>query len=270
MNVTPLVAPVALARTYDSGAYADSYDRVQAYQRVVSYAAKHPEKGSYAVARALDLPRGQIRGWVDGDAKPDPVRGIDAAERRGWLDLEFDDPTFAALNRLVAWIFSGGSLDADRYVPILVVDDNRDRQRARMLFGQLGVDYRMVRNDDNSRAAELHPRDGGSVLGRVLLVLGAPTSDEKRRSDLSLPSYLDSAPERVRNDFAEVYLYNRGQIGGNGELLRFPEDRSEEYLDELATFFEEVSEAPIRVSERRIVLSQDARESFSRTFARPV
>ncbi|SDD44600.1 hypothetical protein SAMN05192552_102339 [Natrinema hispanicum] len=49
-----------LARTYDGSAYADPYETVQEYRAVMRYASQHPNKGSHAVATAIDTPRSRI------------------------------------------------------------------------------------------------------------------------------------------------------------------------------------------------------------------
>lgn len=72
----------ALADTYRGGYAPDPWERVTEYQRVLEYTAEHPNKGSSAVASALELPRGRIRPWMDG-ARPDPVCAIQTAEEHG-------------------------------------------------------------------------------------------------------------------------------------------------------------------------------------------
>jgi len=113
MNITDrqLVAR-ALTETYTGGYAPDPWERVTEYQRVLEYTAKHPNKGSTAVATALELPRGRIRPWMDG-ARPDPVRAIQTAEAHGWLDLDHGAAPFTGLNTLVARIFSAGAIARD-------------------------------------------------------------------------------------------------------------------------------------------------------------
>jgi hypothetical protein len=75
----------ALARTYSHPSYADPYEVVEDYRRVAEYRLSHPDAGSTAVARALELPRSRVRPWLDGSA-PDPVHAVQDAQRNGWLD----------------------------------------------------------------------------------------------------------------------------------------------------------------------------------------
>jgi hypothetical protein len=81
------------ARTYGRSDSRDGWDRVQDYRRVIEYTAEHPKKGSQAVATALEIPLERIRPWIDDEARPDPVRGIQTTEAHGWLDLDWDGDT---------------------------------------------------------------------------------------------------------------------------------------------------------------------------------
>jgi hypothetical protein len=89
---------------------ADATTLVANYERVVEYVADHPNQGSTAVATALDLPRGRIRAWVDGDGRPDAVRGLETLTANGWLHLDWDTPALRALSCLITWLVVGGSL----------------------------------------------------------------------------------------------------------------------------------------------------------------
>ncbi|MFD1562770.1 hypothetical protein ACFR99_04300 [Haloarchaeobius amylolyticus] len=82
----------------------------------MAYASRHPEKGSSAIALRLELPRGRIRSWLDGSA-PDAVQAIGTAREYGWIDADYGDPEFRALNALVANVFSVGSIEQTYYQP---------------------------------------------------------------------------------------------------------------------------------------------------------
>lgn len=115
-------------------------------------------------------------------AKPDPARAVEVADERGWFDgVESDQ--FGALNRLVAWIFSGGSINSN-YVPAFTVD-GRTEHRATDALETLGLDWRRDREHDPNRATEIVPTTHASVLGRALLVLGAPKGAKNERADIS-------------------------------------------------------------------------------------
>jgi hypothetical protein len=252
-----LVALQDLAQTYNSQAYEDPWDAVEDYQRVLEYTGDHPNKGSSAVASALDLPRGRIRPWMEKDARPDPVRGIETAEENDWLPLMANSDLFPAFNVLVAWVFSGGSIDR-RYVPSFSVDRLGTRHRIIDALDSLGLSYEVVRESEQGRATEVRPSHGGTVLGRILTVLGAPQGKKSERAEISLPSYLDSIPPGIREEFVDVYLLNRGQTHDNKDMLSVRECRSSKFLEELATLFREVSGGDVSVSEKNVHLSADA------------
>lgn len=259
-----LVTSKDLARTYHSRAYTDSWELVEDYWRVMNYAAERPNLGSQALASRLDLPRSRIRPWVrkpDADrkpARPDPVRAIQAAESHDWIPLTYESNEFRALNQLVAWIFSGGSIRKGQFVPLFAIGGNSDRFRLVGLFDGLGIEYAIVREDETGRATEYRPTTHASVLGRVLSLLGAPVGTKNVDAPIQLPAYLDGSPDSVRRDFVDVYLQNRGHCHGEKDVITLREERSETYLRELAALIADVSGGKTTVSEKNVILSVDA------------
>jgi len=229
----------ALARTY--GSDRDGWERVEEYQRVLEYTGTHPNKGSAAVSSALELPRERIRPWVDGDARPDPARGVQTAEELGWLDLAWEQPPFTGLNVLVAWIFSGGSLNRN-VVPYFALGDAGAHERLDEAFADLGIEYELLREDASNRATEARPAEAASVLGRLLHALGAPLGTKNRETDLSLPTYLDDAPYPIRLAFARTYVQNRQTPRPDrpNTPIQIAEERSPAYRQELIAFLADV------------------------------
>ena len=252
-----VVTPEGFARTYDDQTFDDPWTAVTQYWEVKDCTATHPDNGSTAVANALDLPRDRIQRWIEDDGRPDPVRGIQTAEDRGWLPLTIDDDQFQAVNTLVAWVCSSGSID-ERFAPTFVVDDAVGRQRIMDALDELGVDGRVIREDDSGRATEITPDSDASALGRILAVLGAPQVGKDSEAEPSLPEYLRFAPAGVRSRFVDVYLFNRAQISADTQTLSLHENRREEYLAELATLIQQVSGGDVSVSGRSVVASAEA------------
>jgi len=252
----PFVTERALANTYASHSYKTAYDRVLLYRKVQRATTRNPNKGSQALATQLGVSRNAIREWVDGDAVPEPVQAIQTADRRGWLAIDHADAAFAHLNRLVAWVFSGGrstpsagcrcsSRGPTPTLPTCATRSTRSASAPRPSATTRGCVY----GDPAGRDA--------AVLGRVLSVLGAPVG-AKADADLALPRYLDAAPERVRQDFVDVYLANRGQRHPDKATMTLRETRSRRYLDSLAALLRDVSGESVTVSEQNVVLSADA------------
>lgn len=251
------------ARTYGGPESRDGWTRVQEYRRVRAFVSRNPELGSSAVASALELPRSRIRAWVDRDGRPDPVRGLAVATGHGWLERDFDTPTARALNVLVAWVFSGGSVSDGSYVPSFTFADALTRETLRSALGVLDLDTRVVRDDDGARATELVPAEDASILGRALVAWGAPVGSKNERTALSLPAYLSDAPEQVRLDFARTYILNRGHV--RSDRMTFPvqvtEYRSPEYREQVIQLFQDVAEEPAAVrasGERTVWLDPEA------------
>ena len=78
----------------------------------------------------------------------------------------------------------------ENYVPHFAVDDATE-PRVTDALETLGIDWRRERADESDRATEIVPTDHASVLGRALVVLGAPQGEKSDRSAFSLPEYLD-------------------------------------------------------------------------------
>lgn len=260
-----LVSPKDLARTYHSRAYGDTWELVEDYWRVMDYAARHPNLGSQALASRLDLSRSRIRPWVrkpDDNrrpARPDAVRGIQTAEGHGWIPAQYDAEAFPALNRAVAWVLSGGSIDEERYVPLFTVGGEATLNDLETLLDRLGVSCTTSRETEvepeSRRAAEYRSANDASVLGRVLSLLGAPVGSKNADASIEVPAYLESAPDPIRREFVEVYLRNRGVWQAESRILKFREERSPSYLRVLARLIEDVSGAPVSVSEHNVTLS---------------
>ncbi|WP_440767496.1 hypothetical protein [Natronorubrum sp. DTA7] len=256
MSEPSLVSERALARTYNTPAYADPFDAVEDYRRVAKYASKHPNKGSSAVASALELPRSRIRLWVDGDGRPDAVRAIDAAREYGWLECTYGSPEFTALNTLVSNVFSGGSIAERDYRPSFALNHRGEDSHVIDALELAGVDYQVV-GDRDGRADEARPTEHGTVLGRVLSVLGAPVGP-KADQHLTLPPYLDDAPTDVREQFVYSYLENRTIEHEGKDTLHIQEVRNRSYLEELSRLIESVAGGGVTLGERHIVISADA------------
>lgn len=235
-----IVSSKDLARTYNSRAYGDSWEFVEDYWRVMDYATRRPELGSQALTSRLDLPRSRICPWVrdpDGDqppARPDAVRGIQTAESHSWIPVHYDTDAFPALNRAVAWIFSGGSIDTTWYVPLFTIGGDAMLDDLTTLLKQLGVGYSVSREIEGGtaqgRAAEYRPARDASVLGRLLALLGAPVGAKNTTASIELPAYLDDAPDSIREEFVAVYLRNRGTWHQDSRIIKFREERSKSYL----------------------------------------
>ncbi|WP_276258113.1 hypothetical protein [Haloglomus litoreum] len=196
----------------------DAATLVENYQRVREYSASHPNQGSGAVATALDLPRGRIRAWVDGDGRPDAVRALDTLTANGWLHLDWGESTLRALSALIVWIVVGGSLPRQGWLPAWSVADGTEPD-IEHIGSVLGLEWGRRHVDDDISGTEWVPKRDGSVLGRLLAVLGAPTSATEGPS---LPPWLLlDAPRPVRLAAARVAVRQRGTaLPGGGMPLQ--------------------------------------------------
>lgn len=227
----------ALAQTYNTPSHADPMNAVEEfrdYQRRFSNA----EMGSHAISTRMEIPRARVRPWTNG-AKPDVVHGIETAQSHGWLEREIDDETFAVLNRLVAGIYSGGSIGTDTFVPSFSYPGSAVEQQLRDDLESIGAGCQLV-HSNSGNVEEFRPTEDASVLGRVLVALGAPQGPKAQTVD-SLPSYLDDAPDSVRTDFVRVYVSNRGVPVDGRNTIQIMEERPARYLDALASLIASVT-----------------------------
>lgn len=258
-NAGELISEESLAHTYNGGAYSDAWEVVQQYRDVTKHQSYHPNKGSSAIASALDLPRSRIRTWTDGGA-PDVVRGIETARDYGWIENTYEDSTFTGLNSLVANVFSGGSIAEQYYRPSFALNARGHDSHIFDALELVDVEYDVV-EDREGRADEVRPTTDATVLGRVLVSLGAPIGP-KTGQHLTLPEYLDDAPRETRETFVVCYLENRGIEHEQKATLTIQEDRNQTYIEELARLIRSVSDGPVTVGEGRITISADAARSL--------
>jgi len=209
-------SPERVARTYRVQGRADAFEAVTEYQRVLHKASEHPNKGSAALSTLLELPRGRIRGWVDGDSRPDPVRGIEIADSRGWF-VDRDDVGSArgqGLAALVGWVLAGGSVSDATYQPLFICDREGVVESLRERAAQLDIELRELERGTTdagtSRAPEFRVRKNGTVFGRVLAAAGAPVGGEY----VGVPEWIDGGPDPVKAAFTESYLLNRATLRG--------------------------------------------------------
>lgn len=248
------VSEQALARTYRSPNYADSYETVEDYRRVMSYASR-TDAGSTAIANRFDLPRGRVRPWIDQKSVPDPIRAINQARDSGWIDVGYSDTQFTALNTLVANIFSAGSILEANYVPLFALNHRGRDSHVLDALDLAGVEYQVFERD--GRADEVRPTDNAPTLGRILSVLGAPVG-AKAEQDLVLPTYLEDAPAETRELFVAAYLENRAIEHEGKDTLTVLEARNRDYLEDLTELIADVAGAPVDLGETTITISAAA------------
>lgn len=241
--MTTFVTPPDLARTYKSQSYEDPWSAVEDYQRVLEYTGRHPNKGSAAVASALNLPRGRVQPWMDG-GRPAPVRAIQIAEEHEWLPLDADSSVFPAFNQLAAWIFSRGSITNADFLPTFVCTTEPERDRLSQVLEAVGVPYTFSRTEqDADRVTEAKITEHSAIIGRLLSELGVPLGP--RENAARLPSYLEEIPTEDQYAFAATYLENTARYWDweDGYIIRH-EDRPESYRRSLASFLTDVSDHP--------------------------
>lgn len=258
----PLVPAPAFARTYAARVYDDAYQAVEDYRAAMAYHEAHPDRGTRSIAREFDLPTGRVQAWLDG-SRPNPVRGLEVAEARGWIDPDPHGDTMAGLNVLVAWTVSRGSITADTWTPLFVVVDAADRAILQAAAASAGVELDYSRAASDDRTQELRPVSGGSVLGRVLHLLGAPRGEMTAADGPAVPTYLDVVPEARTRDFLQVFFHTLGAAHEGRTVIEFGERYPASFIDGLASLVERLTGASASVLGRNVVLSRAASEAVA-------
>jgi hypothetical protein len=237
-----------LAATYNTPAYADPMEAVEDYRQYQREWAD-TQLGSHAVSTRMELPRGRIRSWEDG-SQPDVVNGIETAREHGWLECAIDGEIFGALNRLVAGVFSGGSISVETFEPSYSAPDDLVDSQLRSDLETLGVGSRVALSNSGN-VEEIRPESDASVLGRVLVALGAPAG-EKAGVVERLPSYLYRHPEATQREFARVYVANRATDRRDRDFYQIREERSDRYLDAVATLLKKTMDVEVWRGDRTV------------------
>jgi transposase-like protein len=229
----PICSERAFARTYGS----DAWTRIKQYRQATTLRESNPEMARAEIARRVDRPASAVRGWLAEGKTPTPVRGLEIATEREWIDIDPSTETFRVLNNLVAWIFAGGSISVETSSPHFSADDPLSVATLDHLLTVEDVEYQI--RDVEDGADEVIPGDDGAILGRVLTALGAPTGAKADQSDLTLPSYLSRVTTARRRDFIAVYVFNR--CLRQDETIYLSEARPEQYTRELYTFLTDLN-----------------------------
>ena len=224
----------ALARTYSDRVYSNPWEKVLDYRRVREYAAEHPDAGRVRVGNALGLPHERVRGWLK-DTVPDPVRAINTATSHGWLEPDPDGETAAALVGLLAHVLAGGSISVGSYVPAVTPGARVDAVEIHHAFERVGVATKARNADASGRATEIVPTCDGTVLGRCLVTMGAPTG--VKTSINQLPAAVWAVPRPVRRSFARIYVRHRGLNYQKKSTTRIQVDRPQSFVNELHDLF---------------------------------
>ncbi|RLM84007.1 hypothetical protein D3D02_15605 [Halobellus sp. Atlit-38R] len=240
----------AVARTYAHQSVADTYDVVEQYRAAMRYP---DDASSTHIARELEIPRGRVRPWLDG-AKPDAVRAIEIATAKNWFSNDWTQET-QALAVLCAGVFACGSIEKQGYRPTWTPETAQGRTQLETALENVGVGVRVETED---RTRELWPGTHGSILGRCLMVAGAPTGNKTATTVTSLPQWLDDAPAQLRETIAELFVRERAIAFEDKATRRIQSARPPSYYRALAALIEDVTDESVTYSESGITISADA------------
>ncbi len=240
-----------LAETYGPN---KGWQTVEQYREAHRLRKENPDLARAEIARRVDRPASAVRGWLVEDKTPKPVKALNEAHQRGWIDIEPTSEQFRAINQLVAWIFSGGGVAERAFTPHFSVDDSLTLSTVSQLLRWVDLTYR-IDSDRPERGTVVIPRQAASVFGRVLYVLGVPRGVKAHKQKLGLPEYLTTLAEEHQRDFLRVYVLNRGRdLRKNNITGTYLHSlRSETFCEEIKNLIESVTEGTATVGSKKEV-----------------
>jgi len=247
MDITdPHVVRTAFLNTYADPDDIHPLQQFEQYERVQAFREHNPNAGRATIGDTLDIPRGRVQGWVYDGTKPTGYEALQTVEGRGWLDLDWDSEQVTGLNELVAWIFSGGTIN-DGYTPVFNIEPETKSVCIEALERTGISDYSEGEtNPDGGKSSPVvRVHSLQTVFGRLLVALGAPQGS-KASQQYGLPCYLTVAPEDIRERFAGIYLLNRGVHYPDRGRVVIREERTVPYLESLTGFFRSLTTAGVR------------------------
>jgi len=249
----------SLARTYNHPSYDDPYDAVKDYNRVTEASAKHPNKGSAALSKVVELPRSRIRAWVDDDGMPDAARGIMLAQRHGWTDP--DAEMTASLAALAGHLLGGGSISTRNYVPSIAAGRRVSLDEISDAFRDVGVRPTRRHEDLESRATEVLPAIHGSILGRTLAVWGCPVGG--RSTVETLPAIVDHGGAASRAAFLDAYVRHRAVNYPNKATSRLHGKQPLAFHQAIVDLIEEVTDEHASAGSSGVTISAAAMRALN-------
>ena len=187
---------------------------------------------------------------------PDSVRGIQTAIDHGWLDPDPEGETAAALVELLAHVLAGGSVATESYGPAVTPGKRVSAAEVRDAFERVDVETRTRNADTSNRATEIVPTCDGTVLGRCLVAMGAPTG-EKTTLD-RLPAVVWEVPRPVRRSFARTYVRHRGLNYPDKSTTRVQVTRPRSFIAELHEVLDDVTDERVTAADAGLTISAAA------------
>lgn len=260
--MSQLVTPQALAESYDHPSK-DAWTAVQLYREAMTYA---DDWGAQRVASAINsdqstefegISRSEVRAWVDGGSKPDAARAVDVARDLGWFDDGWTDTT-RALAELVIGVYAFGSISERHHVPSWSPDDEESRADIEDALVWAGLGYQHVERESDAHGDEIKPAQHGTILGRALVVAGAPVGDKNAESVRGLPDWVDDAPMVVKLQLALLFVRGRG-VEHEGKATRsIRTDRGVQYFRDVARLIEDATGESVTASDAGVTVSAAA------------
>jgi hypothetical protein len=186
------------------------------------------------------------------------VHALEVAQSNGWDADKWTD-TVTALAELVIGVFAFGSIRSDYFVPSWSPNDDVIRSKIESALVRTSVGCQNIeRNNPEVRADEVRPAEHASILGRTLVVAGAPVGDKSASSVRRLPDWVHDAPITVRTRIAVLLVRDRG-VEHEGKATRtIQTDRGPRYFEDIARLINDLTGEHARATENGVTISANA------------
>ncbi|MFD1635411.1 hypothetical protein ACOZ4L_16610 (plasmid) [Haloplanus ruber] len=247
----------AFASTYRRTETPGGYRYHQCYQ-----AALAQEDSKATLAADLGIPESTIQSWRRG-SRPYATNSLEQAREHGWLSSKVESETTTSMIALLTWLLAHGAL-RETYYPIFRSNTDTQQERFASIAETIGLSYNIVHQDDDYRSTEIRPAVGGSLLGRILYVLGAPRRSEPQTTAV-LPPLAYHYPRHAKQ-VADIWCLHYAKMSTSEDIsftLTIPRRTGEQFSDALATLLSDRLNWTISQSTPREIVVSDYPEDTS-------
>ena len=269
----PLVTEKSFVNTY-RGSYRNPWTVIQNYreaQNRLETVESPDELSASQIARELKQPPQRVYHWLKQGSKPYALNGLIKVNQMGWVGFDLDSDIMTQLNKLVAWILSGGNITRTNMHPKFVLRGDPHQTLLDSIFDDLGVSFKEETSTvpfnqiEEEQHPHAHPGNKGALLGRVLSVLGAPVGSPLKGL-VSFPPYLYVASKELKESFARILILNLASNStstSDSQIEIVSPNYSRGLTKSLYQFFQNLDGESVDVSAEGVVLDRSFVESLS-------
>lgn len=237
----------AFASTFRQQEIPGGYQYLQLYKTVTESRSSHRE-----LAEQTGIPKATVKSWREG-SKPYVKNALSIAYENGWLPSSSAPNLPPSISALLGWILARGSIRKDTYYPIFGLSSSCQQAYFETIAEELDLKYSVIRAEDSGRSTEIRIKEDGTVLGRILYILGAPLR-KNHQNTVFLPVYLYYHSDHAEH-FVRAWMCHHG-TGDELVTLTIPPKHGKLFTDSLEELIRRQCPWSIeRTSERELMIA---------------